>query len=364
MLNVPAYSSAMKSGVLIAPDVLSAPNTLTSLAGTWAHGANVFGQGFGSSRSPDMIRQAAEDVVIVNADNVAAFFHERGSGLDPYRDIPVLAPPFPAMWIEHVEFNTGLARYFSSRVSLIGSEQFEDWDAGRDESEASMRAIREWTNATRERLEDETGVAFFGEAVRDRQDAEELPGIVGPVRWAICVLNYGYSPKLRRTVELNRVTNFYLAPDGSVARLTDGTLAVQTASHVPIDGLGVMSQADPVALLTLAFMNCRNVTVQDHLPTRQQRRALQRQGDPVVTFKTLTIEPMRRVLSSEGQMDQVGLKKALHICRGHFAHYSDDKPLFGKYSGQFWRPAHVRGTTEAGEVVKDYAVRAPKGRAA
>lgn len=41
--------------------------------------------------------------------------------------------------------------------------------------------------------------------------------------------------------------------------------------------------------------------------------------------------------------------------------YSEDKPLFGRSGahGNFWIPAHVRGTTERGVVVKDYAVQPP-----
>ena len=45
-----------------------------------------------------------------------------------------------------------------------------------------------------------------------------------------------------------------------------------------------------------------------------------------------------------------------HYCRGHFATYTEEKPLFGKYSGKFWIPAHVRGSVKNGAVVKDYCV--------
>jgi hypothetical protein len=51
-------------------------------------------------------------------------------------------------------------------------------------------------------------------------------------------------------------------------------------------------------------------------------------------------------------------KKALHIARGHFAHYTEDRPLFGKYTGTFWRPAHVRGSADFGTVKSTYKVKA------
>lgn len=65
---------------------------------------------------------------------------------------------------------------------------------------------------------------------------------------------------------------------------------------------------------------------------------------------------MREAIRREGDIETNGLKKALHICRGHFANYSPEHPLFGKYVGQFWKPSHVRGSIGSGAVVKDYKI--------
>lgn len=115
----------------------------------------------------------------------------------------------------------------------------------------------------------------------------------------------------------------------------------------------------------ISLANCKNVKTGDAPPsgTRQQRRLAARRGVKEAQFKTLIIEPMKQTLQTVGSIDQHGLKKALHICRGHFAHYSEDKPLFGKYSGQFWKAAHVRGSADAGTVYKDYKVKASKDAA-
>ncbi len=113
------------------------------------------------------------------------------------------------------------------------------------------------------------------------------------------------------------------------------------------------------ALLALSFMHCKNVArVEVQPPPKLSRAHARRHGAPLVKYYTLQIDPMREVLRREGDSERVGLKKALHICRGHFAHY-DDKPLFGKYQGTFWRPSHVRGSGQHGIVVKDYAVKEP-----
>lgn len=112
-------------------------------------------------------------------------------------------------------------------------------------------------------------------------------------------------------------------------------------------------------LLAISFMHCKNVKSEEVLPSRQLRRELQRKGRDITKYHVLDIMPMRKVLATEGNVSQVGLQRAFHICRGHFATYSEERPLFGKYAGRFWIPAHVRGSTEAGQVVKDYRVKAP-----
>lgn len=112
------------------------------------------------------------------------------------------------------------------------------------------------------------------------------------------------------------------------------------------------------ALLALSFLHCKNVTMVNNVPALKLSRAFQkRRGRPLMNFKTLEIEPMKRILRREGQSETTGLKRALHVCRGHFADYSKHG-LFGKVKGVFWREAHVRGSTSEGTVVKDYAVKA------
>jgi hypothetical protein len=118
------------------------------------------------------------------------------------------------------------------------------------------------------------------------------------------------------------------------------------------------------ALMTLSFMNCKNVVRTDATDTEgPSDKWLRRQKQPKLRYHVLQIDPMKEVLRREGGSESNGLKKALHICRGHFATYTEEKPLFGRSTGTFWKPAHVRGTEKAGVVVKDYAVNVPAPRA-
>lgn len=110
------------------------------------------------------------------------------------------------------------------------------------------------------------------------------------------------------------------------------------------------------ALFAICFCHCKNITIEAEKISRQVRRAAERAKEPVLTFKTINIHPVRKVMTEEGHVESQGIKRALHICRAHFAHYTEEHPLFGKYTGTFYKPMHVRGSLESGVVIKDYNV--------
>lgn len=118
------------------------------------------------------------------------------------------------------------------------------------------------------------------------------------------------------------------------------------------------------AVLAVSFMNCKNIRMVDNEPSKKLSKAFQRRnGRPLLTYKTLEIEPMKKVLETEGEIGKNGLRKALHICRGHFATYTPEKGMLGRPLEEnvtVWKPAHVRGNAKEGVVVKDYKVKAPK----
>ena len=112
--------------------------------------------------------------------------------------------------------------------------------------------------------------------------------------------------------------------------------------------------------LGISFCHCKNVRRSEKEIVGMQLHKGHK--PPRLKFYTLEINPMREFLRTEGRSEETGLKRALHICRGHFATYSPDHPLFGKYVGTFWRPDHVRGSQEAGEVHKNYSVKTSEGK--
>jgi hypothetical protein len=117
------------------------------------------------------------------------------------------------------------------------------------------------------------------------------------------------------------------------------------------------------AFLSLSFMNCKNVTINAIDPDPALNRERRKAGlQPFLRYHTINIEPMKQVLRTEGGVEANGIKKALHICRGHFATYTDEKPLFGHTTGTVWRPSHVRGSAKQGVVVADYKVNPPSNQ--
>lgn len=121
-----------------------------------------------------------------------------------------------------------------------------------------------------------------------------------------------------------------------------------------------------IALASIAFSHCKNVTVVPHVPSSgEQKHALVMGRPPVVTYHTIEIDPTHAVVKHEQARVERGevQPKALHIVRGHFAEYSPEKPLFGnpKNVGRFFIPMHARGTAKAGTIVKDYNVLPTKG---
>lgn len=116
---------------------------------------------------------------------------------------------------------------------------------------------------------------------------------------------------------------------------------------------------DPL-LLAVCFMHCKNVKKQLVTPpSLMDKKWTKRHKRPLVRYHILDIDPMKEVLEGEGEHRGNGLRKALHICRGHFATYTAEAPLFGRMTGTFWRPQHIRGSLSEGLVMKDYRIKAP-----
>jgi len=110
------------------------------------------------------------------------------------------------------------------------------------------------------------------------------------------------------------------------------------------------------SLIAFGLAHRGNVSLQEHCPRQPKRKSTRNHRYSPVRYYTLDIGTIGRRLREKGGLEVNGLAKAMHLCRGHFATYSPERPLFGRTSGTFWIPAHVRGGDDSRCVVKDYSV--------
>lgn len=106
---------------------------------------------------------------------------------------------------------------------------------------------------------------------------------------------------------------------------------------------------------TLRLMDCKNVnTKQVFEPeTRQVRRARERKGGPQDSFWVLDI-PGSPHYWEKSTGEPTGIDSRLHIVRGHFRTYTEDRPHVSGWVGPMWISSHARGNAELGLVEKDY----------
>lgn len=101
------------------------------------------------------------------------------------------------------------------------------------------------------------------------------------------------------------------------------------------------------------LLNCKNIGVETIEPPKSMNRKRARRGElPLLSYNVLKIKK----LGSEGNGKYGpgdGLSR-VHLCRGHFKYFTEDKPLFGKYTGMYWWQPQVRGNRSKGIVKKRY----------
>lgn len=105
-------------------------------------------------------------------------------------------------------------------------------------------------------------------------------------------------------------------------------------------------------LFAFQLMHCRNIvteasTYRPNVPKGKRRKI------PAIQYRTLKISDSLTKSTASNASDSSG-ETAKHVCRGNFAHYTEENKLFGKYVGMFWRPMHIRGNAKHGIVGKEY----------
>jgi hypothetical protein len=267
-----------------------------------------------------------EPLPVILIDNVARFYYET-SDQEVWsfnKDFPNIAPPFAAFWMEH------------KLATRIHSKQCGD-------SDISHLGI------SRGRI----GVLFLAGLAKDAV-GEDIPAGAHWVMVAELFVDYGQHGAAIQ------------GPHGTIATAIDeagallGAPSMHSWATPQEEGLmkALMTWLHP-SLLAISFLHCHNVVQQDErMPLPLAKKYHERTGHWPVKYKTLVIEPLKQILRREGRSGEVGLAKALHICRGHFRDYRQGAGLFGKYHQLVWTPMTTRGTKARGEVPpRDYEVK-------
>jgi hypothetical protein len=273
------------------------------------------------------VLKALEDADCFVVDNVCRYFfeHYHSKSLNVTEDFPCLAPPGELFWMEmnfsHPEVHPTYPKQWG-----VAFEAFT-WE--------------EWVEFCKEKQP----VAL-----------ESFPIDPTPIRWM-----------LRCCVYCHTHDHLY-GPIGNWIFPLDHTGKPITLLVVGREDLGephetfldnTLSVMVFPALLALCFLNCKNVRAEkEPLDPHFAKIYQKKHKKPLMQYKTLKIEGMKSEIRKGSKAAGTGIEKGMHICRGHFKTFTEDKPLFGRVTGRFFFAQHVRGKKEKGVIVKDYDVRA------
>lgn len=109
--------------------------------------------------------------------------------------------------------------------------------------------------------------------------------------------------------------------------------------------------------LALRILSCRNIRYEKINPPEKLNKKRRKKGkEELVSYHVLKIAPMSPKKQTKSDVAGTGESPRVHLCRGHFKTYTEEAPLFGKYTGRFWWQPQVRGEKQKGIVHKDYNV--------
>lgn len=118
-----------------------------------------------------------------------------------------------------------------------------------------------------------------------------------------------------------------------------------------------------IPFLLSALLSCKNVTPQPvDPPEALNKKRLKRGKGPLYRYHILTVDPNKgRSLAGKSSGKNLGTMP-VHLCRGHFKEYTEERPLFGRVTGRFWWQPFARGEARNGIVTKDYKIKEPEAR--
>ena len=113
------------------------------------------------------------------------------------------------------------------------------------------------------------------------------------------------------------------------------------------------------------ILNCQNIITKEVTPSGKLNHKRVRNGKlPLYSYKILEVVKGKPKTKNAGSVpwDYKSPEAVrFHLCRGHFKTFTEERPLFGKYSGTFWWNPQSRGDRNKGVVEKEYSVKVDGG---
>lgn len=297
-----------------------------------------------------------KQAIILKIQNVSDYYmHGTPQEHWDFTDFPNVAPPWPIFWMEWRRSQTLI-------TTAPPQGMFDDPDFEIEKLQSSYYRVR-----------GKVPLAASGVLMIATEATPSFREFIPSLKWEL----YGWFFMPESEVEGRAV--FFVDTNGQLIRIatksreakaiakelewtpddtTDPESVFLPAYINDLDRPHVIWQSFSEVFLALSFCHCRNVKIRpENIPAPLQKKRVRNNRVPVEKFYTIQIEPVKKVLATEGSISEVGLKRALHICRGHFADYTEGKGLFGKHRGVYWLPQHLRGDPRAGIIRKDYEVK-------
>lgn len=299
----------------------------------------------------ELMRRSLGKVPVLCLDNVASMYASSPKQEWDLREIPNMAPPwswFFVEWNQPREFNIGgqLQSTPAGQVGVFVLALRVDRSA-----DCFAELMQVWSGVIG------AGTSVNADTLVDPATSDIIRQWLDTAKWVLMtdVFFTLSGPPLNGQPLWNGLHHFVTVnADGRY--IGHNASGVSVASMHRIDSQFIGSLLTIIAL-GLSFTHCKNVTSVSATAGIPSDKWHRRTKTPKVRYYVLAIDHLRQILKRDGQLETNGLGVALHICRGNFAHYTADNPLFGKYEGTFWRPAHVRGNEKRGRVLKDYSVK-------
>lgn len=315
----------------------------------------------------DVPRDIRDRMIYVDITPATKWFYEgtEQEEFDWRRDFPSIVPPWPVCWLEFAVGKvdntpngviTHNANSFLERVGyLVVTQQIK---------EQNMERVLE---------EDQLGmlVRASDDALHQRKITISNAMSAGfKCKWIVFCKQFALSPHHNQCIDFG-FWGMYLDEMGQalpeavvgliplefVHRLQKGfNIDLESAEKRVHAMLGSLRL--PLGF-SISLLHCKNVSLENIQVPPKVIASRKKRGMACVQFKTLVVEPMKKRVIYERDNDPDGeqniVKRALHICRGHFKDFRESG-LFGKYYDIYWWGQHVRGDIRHGMIIKDYRV--------